>query len=622
MNDDYIKLLYNKNIFTNIDLHFGKFINELANEKDPYLFLASALVSNAAGNGDVCLDLEKISEKVILEETEDRKMLACPALDVWVEKLGRTNVVGKPGDYRPLILDDKNRLYLHKYWSYEKTLSDAIKKRAIDDISGPDIKYDRKHFKMLLNKYFPDISGEKTNLQKIAAATTIFKRFCLISGGPGTGKTTAIAKILALLIEVESGKKLKIYLCAPTGKAAAKLSESIRNTKKNIDCSDEIKKLIPENAYTIHRLLKTVSGSSGFYYNADNKLPADVVIVDEASMVDLALLTKFVEALPDRARLVLAGDKDQLASVEAGSVLGDLCNRGNIHGYSCNLYNKLYEETNGSIDIAFPDRESAVAKPVLNDCIVVFNKNYRFSESSSIGRLSMAVNKGEAESAIGILKEKNEDGICWEEIKSQQQLYRLLEEKILEGYCPYLKINDPIAALNSFGRFKILCAVNKGPFGIDSINFLAESVLSKKRFIDTSNQWYRGRPVLIKENSYSLGLYNGDMGLIMPAQDADNNLYAYFHGILEPDRKFKPGILPKHDTAYAMTVHKSQGSEFENVVLILPEKDYPVLTRELIYTGITRTTGKLTIIGTASILRTAILRKTERASGLQDALWD
>lgn len=602
-------------------MHFGKFINELANEKDPDLFLASILVSNAAGNGDVCLDLGKFAGKVILEETEDRKMLICPALDIWLEKLGRTNVVGNPGDYRPLILDDKNRLYLHRYWNYEKTLADAIKKKASDDITGHDTKFDAKYVKKLLEKYFPDVSGDKTNLQKLAALTTVFKRFCIISGGPGTGKTTAIAKILSLLIEVESGRKLKIYLCAPTGKAAAKLAESIRNTKKNIDCSDEIKKLMSEDAYTIHRMLKTIPGSSGFYYNADNKLSADIVIVDEASMVDLALLTKLIEALPDKARLVLAGDKDQLASVEAGSVLGDLCNRGNIPGYSGTLYKELYKETEDGIDITYADSKSTPDKPVLNDCIVVFKKNYRFSEASRIGRLSMAVNKGEAESAIGILKEKKGDGIYWEEIKTQKELYRLLEEKIVGGYSPYLKINDPIAALNSFGRFKILCAVNKGPFGIDSINSLAESVLARKRLIDTSNQWYRGRPVLIKENSYSLGLYNGDMGLIMPAQDADDNLYAYFHGNLEPERKFKPGILPKHDTAYAVTVHKSQGSEFENVVLVLPEKDYPVLTRELIYTGITRTTGKLTILGTESIIRRAILRKTERASGLRDALW-
>ncbi len=605
------------NIFTYIDLHFANFINELAKENDPDLFIASALVSNAAGNGDVCLDLEKYAGKVILDKAEDQKTLQCPPLNIWIEKLKNTNVVGKPGDYRPLILDDKNRLYLHRYWDYENSLSELIRKKAIDDITGPDIKSDPKKVKKLLENYFPDTTGEKINLQKLAALTSVNKKLCIISGGPGTGKTTAIAKIIAFLIEVESGAKLNIYLCAPTGKAAAKLAESIRSTKKHIDCSDETKKQIPQEAYTIHRMLKTIPGSSGFYYNAENKLLADIVVVDEASMVDLALLTKLIEALPEKARIILLGDKDQLASVEAGSVLGDLCNRGNIYGYP----QKLYKEIEGNVDNMIPDMENACDKHALNDCIVVLNKNYRFSKQSSIGKLSMAVKNGDAEAAIGILKEKKKDEIYWEEIKTQKELYLMLEKKIVEGYSAYLKINDPIAALKSFSRFKILCAVNKGPFGIESINYFAESVLAKKRLINTSNQWYRGRPVLIKENGYNLGLYNGDMGLIMQAQGEDDNLYAFFDSNLETERKFSPRILPKHDTAYAMTVHKSQGSEFENIVLLLPENDYPVLTRELIYTGITRSTGKLTIIGTESILKTAILRKTQRASGLQDALW-
>lgn len=614
MNKSYIKSLFNTNIFTNIDLHFAKFINELENADDADLFLAAALVSNAAGNGDVCLDLEKFAGKVILEQRKDYKSLACPLLDIWAEKLKRTNVVGKPGDYRPMILDDKNRLYLHKFWYYENTLSKAIKNKAGDDITWPDTKLDEKHLTKLLDKYFPDVSGERINHQKLAALVCVYKRLCIMSGGPGTGKTTAIAKILAVLVEIESGNKLKIYLCAPTGKAAAKLSESIRNTKKSIDCSDDIKNLIPQDAYTIHRMLKTIPGSSGFHYNAGNKLPADIIVIDEASMVDLALLAKLVEAMPDDARLILAGDKDQLASVEAGSVLGDICNRSDITGYPIKLYKKLYEEIEDGIDV---DSD----KNRLNDCIVVLKRNYRFSKDSRIGRLSMAVNNGETDKVIEILKEKNDDEIYWEETNNQKDLYRVLEEKIIEGYSSYLNIDDPISALNLLGCFKILCGVNNGPFGIDGINALAESVLTKKRLIDISSQWYRGRPVLIKENSYDLGLFNGDMGLIMPSKEENDNLYAYFDSNMDTARKIKPGILPKHDTAYAMTVHKSQGSEFDNVVLVLPEKDYPVLTRELIYTGITRTTGKLTILGTENILRTAIFRKTQRTSGLNDALW-
>jgi len=613
MNNNNLTYSYNKNILTYIDLHFGRFINRLAGSNDPDIFLAAALVSNAAGNGDVCLDLESFSRKAISEEEDDEesKPYQCSSLDAWLEKLGRVQVVGKPGEYRPLVLDGKNRLYLYRYWNYEKKLSDLIKLRTEDDIKGIDIKL----LKNTLERLFPDNPDEEVSLQKIAAVTSVFKRFCVISGGPGTGKTTTIAKILALLTEVEQGKKLKIYLCAPTGKAAARLSESVRSTKVNIDCSETVKNLVPENAYTIHRMLKTIPGSSRFYYNADNQLPADVVVVDEASMVDLALLAKLIEAVPDKARFILVGDKDQLASVEAGSVLGDICNRGDLPGYSAKSYKVLI----GGIKLTTDGKLSG--KPVLSDSIVVLQKNYRFSESSGIGSLSRAVNNGEADTFFDILRGKTDERIVWEEIKTRNELNYSLEKKIVEGYRNYLNIDDPVAALDSYGRFKILCAINKGPFGVDAVNGLSESVLAKKRLIDPSGRWYRGRPVLIKGNNYDLGLFNGDMGIITGGRD-EENLHAFFPGDSGTARKLAPGILPDHDTAYAMTVHKSQGSEFEDVVLILPEKDYPVLTRELIYTGLTRTTGKIALLGTESVLRNAILRKTERASGLRDALWE
>lgn len=597
-------------MLTLIDLHFGRFINRIAGSGDPDIFLAAALVSNAAGNGDVCLDLESFARIVIPEESEKSKPVVCPPLDIWLEKLGRVDVVGRPGDYRPLVLDGKNRLYLYRYWNYEKRLSDSVKQRAADDIEGIDIGL----LQNSLEKLFPDNKEEGVNLQKIAALTSVFKRFCVISGGPGTGKTTTIGKILALLAEVEPGRKLKIYLSAPTGKAAAKLSESIRSTRVSINCSETVKSMMPENAYTIHRMLKTIPGSPDFYHNAGNQLPADVVVVDEASMVDLALLAKLVEAVPARARLILVGDKDQLASVEAGSVMGDICNRGDLAGCS----GKSYQVANGGTGITAGHKLSD--KPVLRDSIIVLQKNYRFPESGGIGSLSRAVNSGEADTFFDILRKNADEKIIWEEIKTRNELNCSLEKKIVEGYRNYLDIDDPAAALDSFGRFKILCAVNKGPFGVDAVNILSETVLAKKRLIDPSVRWYRGRPVLIRGNNYGLGLFNGDIGIITGGKD-EEDLYAYFREESGSVRKLAPGVLPDHDTAYAMTVHKSQGSEFENIVLVLPEKDYPVMTRELIYTGLTRTTGKIAILGTENVLRNAISRKTERASGLRDALW-
>jgi exodeoxyribonuclease V alpha subunit len=597
MNKSYIANLYNHNILTSIDIHFGVFINNLAGTEDKDLFLAASLVSNAAGNGEVCLDLNSFAGKVLLGEYEVKEPVAFPALQSWIETLRASGVVGEPCDYRPLILDGKNRLYLYRYWNYEKTLSDAIKKRAGDDCKGITVGL----MSNSLERLFPGDSGE-INLQKIAAVKAALKRFCVISGGPGTGKTTAIARILALLIEIEHGKKLRIFLSSPTGKAAAKLTETIQNTKKHINCSEDIKKMLPADAYTIHRMLRVIPGSSGFYYNAGNKLPADVVIVDEASMVDLALLSKLVEALPDNARLILVGDRDQLASVEAGSVLGDICNR---------------EATLGEIET--PERAEEFGKKAIDDCIIFLKRNYRFSDRSGIGRLSAAVNNGDADAAMEILKEKDES-IHWEDIKTSKELYCSLEKKIVEGYTAYRNVDDPAEALNLFNRFKILCSVNRGEFGVEALNGLAESVLAGKRLIRPSSRYYEGRPVLIKGNNYSLGLFNGDIGIIMGGGGPGDNAYAYFLGASGTVRRFNPGILPDHETAYAMTVHKSQGSEFEEVVTVLPEKDSPVLSRELIYTGLTRTTGRITLLGRESILRAAILRKTERASGLRDAL--
>jgi exodeoxyribonuclease V alpha subunit len=612
MNETHITNLYNKGMFTSIDLHFGNFISNLAKNDDKDLFLAASLVSNAAGNGEVCLDLESCAGKIIPDKEDDGKPVVCPSIKTWVKKLRASDVVGKPGDYTPLILDDKNRLYLYRFWNYERVLSDAVNKRAADDMEDIDIALVERSLKRL----FPCNREGETDLQKRAALKAALKRFCVISGGPGTGKTTTIAGILTLLIEIGLGKKLKIFLCAPTGKAAAKLCETIQSAKKHINCSDGIKEMLPGEAYTIHRMLKVIPGAAGFYYNRENKLPADIVVVDEASMVDLALLSKLMEAVPDNARLILVGDRDQLASVEAGSALGDICNRGGSSGYASKIHKETASESGLRRESKVPDKNA------LGDCLIFLKKNYRFSETSGIGRLSVAVNNGDADTAVRILTEKKDERIRWEDIKTSKELHCSLEKKIVEGYKAYRTVDNPAEALNLFSRFKILCAVNRGEFGVEALNDLAESALAGNGLIRPSARWYAGRPVLVRGNNYSLGLFNGDIGIVMNDRGSGDELYAFFHESSGKARKFNPGILPEHDTAYAMTVHKSQGSEFEEVVLVLPEKDSPVLSRELLYTGITRTTGKITLIGSESVLRAAILRKTERASGLRDALWE
>ena len=614
MNEYDINTLCHSGIITNIDFHFARFITNLCERYDPDIFMGAALVSNAAGNGDVYLDLSKVADKPLSETMENESDLQCPELTVWTEKLYSSSVVGKPGEYCPLILDHKNRLYLYRYWDYEKKLSDSIIKRAQENINTVDITLLQDSLKRL----FPGISGTGIDWQKVAALTATFKKFCVISGGPGTGKTFTVAKILALLCEQNRRDRLEILLAAPTGKAAARLSETIRNTKKSLECNDDVINAIPSESYTIHRMLKTISGSPYFIHNAKKPLNADVVIVDEASMVDLALMSKLIEAVPDNARLILVGDKDQLASVEAGSVLGDICDRDKDHGFSERFCKRFEEITQEKFGVAGEHNKISSA---LDDCIVVLKKSFRFDADSAVGKLSRRVNHGDFAKVLELLKTHGQ--ISWQEILNPKALSRALSQEVIKGYSGYLNTADPLKALERFNRFKILCAVNIGPYGVNAINRLAEQILKQEVLINPDQEWYRGRPVLITRNDYNLGLFNGDMGITLPVPGSGNQeLYVYFPGVSGDFRRFLPYRLPEHETAFATTVHKSQGSEFDDILLVLPDKDYPVLTRELLYTAITRARHNISIWGTPDIIKTAVLRKIERTSGLRDALWE
>ncbi|MBU3979884.1 MAG: exodeoxyribonuclease V subunit alpha [Proteobacteria bacterium] len=616
MNKDNLVRLHQAGILTDIDVHFAGFMANLADSKYQEIFLGAALASNVTGKGDVCLDLASFAGKTLLEKDDGMDAVICPELSVWKENLISTRIVGRPEDLCPLILDERNRLYLYRYWEYEKKLSDSIKKRTKEDIGGINLLLIKDSIKRL----FPEIIDGDINRQKVAAITSAFKKFCVISGGPGTGKTTIIAKILAMLIE-QTGKEksLRIFLTAPTGKATARLSESIGNIKKKLNCKDYIKVAIPTEAFTIHRLLKTIIRSPFFRHNSENPLPADIVVVDEASMVDLPLMSKLIQAVPVDARLILIGDSDQLASVDPGSVLGDICGNKSLRGFTTNFVNKVEELTDEKITDSIKQHKGIKA---LHDCIVVLKKNYRFADSSGIGGLSHAVKLGDIDKTLDLLKNKNDRSIIFEEILSADNFKQILTDKVVEFYSEYLRTDDPGRALKLFNRFKILCAVKMGQFGVYAVNKIIEQILRRENLIQTENLWYKGRPILITSNDYKLSLFNGDIGITMPIQgSASNDMHVFFRGTSGELKQFLPYRLPQHETVYAMTVHKSQGSEFENVFLVLPDKDYPVLSRELIYTGITRASQSVTILGKEEVLRTSISRVIERKSGLHDSLW-
>ncbi len=611
---DILNRLYAGGMLSHLDIHFAGFMTRLAGGVHPELALAAALVSSFTREGHICLDLSTVAGKRLLEEEDGNNVLVCPGLKVWRNKLIESPVVGSPGQYKPLILDNKSRLYLFRYWDYQERLADLIRRRVSE--KREDMAVPRLRERM--DKRFPGDGTGQVDWQKVAAFTALAQMFCVISGGPGTGKTTTIAKIIVLLLEEASPRELRVALAAPTGKGAARLQESITIAKKKLDLSDPIKDAIPGEASTIHRLLGPISDSPYFRYNAQNRLPVDAVVVDEASMVDLALMSKLIQALPLPARLILLGDKDQLASVEAGAVLGDICDTGNVHDFSKSFCRRLRKATGYSVQ-THPNGEDA---PGIQDCIVQLRKSYRFGSDSGIGAVSQAVNAGDGGLALSLLKGGDCSDIEWKESPMPNTLARAMKDTVIEGFGDYLRAASGPEIYQEFDRFRILCALRKGPYGVAAVNSLVEQILKEERLIELDGKWYKGRPVLITSNDYNLSLFNGDVGIALPAPEVNNELRVFFPAAHGAPRKLHPLRLPEHETVYAMTVHKSQGSEFDKVLLLLPDRDSPVLTRELIYTGITRAKEGVNIWGVEGVFRTAVSRRTERTSGLRDSLWE
>ena len=620
MKQEDLNRLCHGGILSPLDVHFAGFMERLAGTRDPQLWLAAAMVSGHTGQGHICLDLSTLDQKRLLDAEDGKDPVVCPNWNDWCKKLRKTGVVGTPGEYTPLILDDRSRLYLHRYWDYQEKLARWIRKRVHDDEEEMDMAPLREGLDRVFSASFtarPPGQGEDIDWQKVAAFISLMKRFCVISGGPGTGKTTAIVRILALILEQTRSSSLRIALSAPTGKAAAKLQEAVKRGKEKLNCPDMIKEAIPEEASTLHRLLESIPGSPYFRHHAKNLLPVDVVVVDEASMVDLALMSKLTQALPPQARLILLGDKDQLASVEAGAVLGDICDRGYVHSFSRSFRNHLKRVMGYEI----PSQPNGREGSGMEDCIVQLQKSFRFGGESGIRVVSQAVNSGDAHRAVTLLMGGQYKDIKWRDVPRPDGLPHMLKDTIIRGFRDYLEGHDTPEIFQRFDGFRILCAIREGPYGVMALNTLVEQILKKEKLIETNRRWYAGRPLLITRNDYHLRLFNGDVGIILPDPQAGNELRAFF---LAPDggvRKFHPLRLPEYETVYAMTVHKSQGSEFGRVCLILPDRDVPILTRELIYTGITRAKERVEIWGRGAVFRAAVSRRIERRSGLGDALW-
>ena len=588
--------------FGAIDVHFAKLMQKFSGGNDPEVLLASALVSLVRSQGHICLNLPEFIKQPRLSEIGEVRV---PALKTWKRKLQDSRVVGRPGDFRPLILDDAGRLYLHRYWDYEQNLARQIKARL------RAATYDEKLLREGLARYFPQPDSD-TNWQKVAAFAAVTRAFCVVSGGPGTGKTSTVLKILALLLEQSKGKA-RIALTAPTGKAASRLQETIDVAKANLPCNSQIKDALPTSASTIHRLLGTIPDSPYFRHDADNLLPYEVVVVDEASMVDLALMTKLFEAIRPQAHVILLGDKDQLSSVEAGAVLGDICGSAWENRFS-NQFCTDYQRISGE---ALPVENSG-AGALLADHNIQLQKNYRFGGASEIFQLSTTVRNGAADESLAVLGAAKEQ-LRWLDTSVHATLENELKQRVIDGFTPALKATNPVDALKALNQFRILGAVRSGPFGVTELNQTVETILTGEGLIDNSAEWYVGRPIMVTQNDYSVGLFNGDVGIIGRDHES-GSVYAFFVGTDNQLRKIAPIRLPAHETVYAMTVHKSQGSEFDNILFILPDRDSPVLTRELIYTGITRARSRVELWANERLLGLALQRRVQRWSGLPDLL--
>lgn len=488
-----------------------------------------------------------------------------------------------------IIVACEGNLYLHRYYQYETSILEKIKsflsrgysiKRVID---------------------MPDLKDQEGNLnwQSVAVLSSLLHSFTIITGGPGTGKTTTVARILRQLIA--ENPDIRIGLAAPTGKAAARMAESLQHA--GLRMPDKLNSAGTPEPLTIHRLLGPVKGSIYFRHHATNPLPLDVLIVDECSMIDIALFSKLLDAVGENTRLILLGDRNQLASVEAGSLFGDLCDvAGKLNCFSEKMIREIEKAAGAATGI------SQKTNHPLSDHIIELQRSYRFSDQKGIGRLSHAIIQ-EKEDAV-----KDFFSIQDDEVMIETEYSTSVFESFVEGFEDYIHEPDILQALKKLNFCKVLCATREGIHGLHNTNRRIEKVLEEKKLIKRQGDFYEHRPVMITRNNYGFQLYNGDTGIVR--KDKDGKLKVWFE-IKNKAVGFAPSMISNCETAYAITIHKSQGSEFNKVLVILPDIDLPLLTKELVYTALARARKHVTLQSSEAILLSAVRKRVERGSGIK-----
>ena len=643
-----------------LDAALAAFVQGHDPQAGPCVLVATAVVAQMEGRGHSCLPLAELvaaPAAVLGWMPPDSEALQAlwgqlpAALPAWLEALQACRLVRRPGhgadQGQPLVLagveGPSPLLYLRRYWDHERMVAGHIRQRsqATGDGGGVDVPAARQW----LDRFFPAAGGADCNWQKVACALALRGRLAVITGGPGTGKTYTAARLLALLFATApDAGQLRVALAAPTGKAAARLKQAIDGALGDLQAqlgdALDLDALVQRvgGARTLHALLGAHPGTRHFSHHAGRPLDVDVLIVDEASMVHLEMMAALLDALPPTARLVLLGDKDQLASVEAGSVLGDLCRGAEAGGYGADTVEWVARLAGEAIPARFQSPEGAA----LSQQTVMLRTSRRFG--GPIGQLAMAVNQGDARAALATLHEaRASQGVAAEVALAQgvpvqqavvlalqgragmasyaayaQALARWPEVQHLAGLPAFPAAHAAWVAdvLAAFDRFRLLCAVREGDWGVAGLNRAVERALDAAGHIRRSGEWYAGRPVMVSRNDAALGVFNGDIGMALPGAAPGHALRVFFP---QGGQVRSVGVtrLAQVETAFAMTVHKSQGSEFEHTALVLSAAAGGVLGRELVYTGITRARQAFTLLAERpGLLEQAIASPTRRASGL------
>ncbi len=558
----------------------------------------AALLSRERGSGHACIDLRRWAGEPFGEDHGFR----FPQAGAWRDALLASGLASDGTELAPFVVDHAARCYLYRYWQAERRVGASILERAAERAADIDPAAAAATFRAL---FPPPASGAAPDLQAVAAASVLLHRLSVVSGGPGTGKTTTVARMLAVLLSLRP--EARIALAAPTGKAAARLTESIRTQLSGLP--EAVREpLAALEARTIHRLLGFALRGGRVAYGRERPLPFDVVVVDEASMIDLLLMDALLAAVPADARLVLVGDKDQLASVEAGFVFGDVCEAAAAghDGYSREFAARVGELAGQSVPVA----DGAGA---LRDAAVELRYSWRFAAQKGIGRLAEAVRAGDADAALAALEDPALEDVRRIEPPADLDAFIALVATEIDAVARAASAEE---ALRALGAIRVLCATNRGRFGVASLNAIVERHLARSGH-STTAAWYQSRPLLVTRNDYSVNLFNGDIGVCFPDERGEMRAWFPVAGGL---RSIATAKLPAHETAWAMTVHKSQGSEFDRVLLVLPEETSPLLTRELFYTAVTRARRDVLVVGSPDVIRAAVATRAERASGLRDYL--